>query len=378
MYKNKMCTVKDINRMKKKILSVLLGVISGAALISFFILPAQACTSLVLPASDGSMIYGRTMEFAMDIKSEMIAIPRHLDLHATTPGGKNGLDWQGKYAAIGMNAFGLPVLLDGINEKGLAGGVLYFPGEASYQSFNEANRKNTLAPWDLLTWALTNFATVSEVKAALQDIYVADISQANMGFTPPLHYTLHDSTGATLVIEPIHGKLKIYDNSLGVMTNSPSLDWHLTNLRNYVNLSTENIDTVKINNYTVHALGAGSGMHGIPGDSTPSSRFVRAAAYVLATKEVPAGTAGVRMVEHIMNNFDIPKGMVRDNATPPEYTQWTAIADLGKDRYYIKTWDNPVLQGGGFESFDVNGKRIMKFLLPRDHEPEVLKVVPLQ
>ena len=29
--------------------------------------------------------------------------------------------------------------------------------------------------------------------------------------------------------------LNIYDNPLGVMTNSPAFDWQMTNLRNYVN-----------------------------------------------------------------------------------------------------------------------------------------------
>src|SRR5690606_3605261 len=160
--------------------------------------------------------------------------------------------------AVGMNAFGLPSLLDGMNEKGLAGGILYFPGYAHYAPWKDEYRSNTLAPWAVLTWPLTKFATVPEVTAALQDVRIADVKQANMGISRPVHYTLHDATGASLVIEPVNGELKVYDNPLGVMTNSPSLDWHLTNLRNYVNLRPENVDSLKINNYTVHAFGTGS------------------------------------------------------------------------------------------------------------------------
>ena len=32
--------------------------------------------------------------------------------------------------------------------------------------------------------------------------------------------------------------MKIYDAVLGVITNSPTYDWHLTNLRNYLHRAT--------------------------------------------------------------------------------------------------------------------------------------------
>jgi penicillin V acylase-like amidase (Ntn superfamily) len=33
----------------------------------------------------------------------------------------------------------------------------------------------------------------------------------------------------------------IFDNPIGVATNSPHLDWHLLNLRNYLTLQVENL-----------------------------------------------------------------------------------------------------------------------------------------
>ena len=336
--------------------------------------PAQACTSLVLPTTTGAGIYGRTMEFEFDMKSQLIALPRDYALHGTGPEGLKGLVWQGKYAVIGMNAFGLPALIDGMNEKGLTGGILYFPGFAKYSPWDEKEGTHTLAPWDVLTWALTNFSTVAEVKAALKDIRIADVKQAQMGISPPVHYTLHDATGASVVIEPVDGTLKVYDNPLGVMTNSPSFDWHMTNLRNYVNLRPENVGPLKVGRATVLPMGTGSGMHGIPGDSSPPSRFVRAAAYVLSAEKMPDGPQGVRMVEHIMNNFDMPKGLVQDEHMPPEYTQWTVVADPGQLRYYLKTWDVPVLHGVGFGDFDLNGSEMVHFTLPDASVPDVVPV----
>lgn len=318
---------------------------------------ALACTSFVLPTSDGGVVYGRTMEFAFDMKSDMIAIPRNYEITASAPEGAAGKKWKGKYATIGMNAFGIVALTDGLNEKGLAGGILYFPEYAKFQDPPTAKPEDSLSPWDFLTWALTNFSTVAEVKDALSTIAVVDVKQKDMGFTPPVHYTLHDATGASIVIEPVDGKLKVYDNKIGVMTNSPSFDWHMTNLRNYAYFSRENPKPLQILGDTIQSFGEGAGMHGVPGDTTPPSRFVRASAFVLSAKKVPSGPESVRLAEHIANNFDIPKGWIEDQ-NMFEYTQWTAIADMKNDVYYIKTYDDQVLRSFSFKDFDVAGKDI--------------------
>ena len=57
------------------------------------------------------------------------------------------------------------------------------------------------------------------------------------GFAPPAHLVVHDRTGASAVFEWRDGRMVVFDNPIGVATNGPHLDWHLTNLRNYVNLS---------------------------------------------------------------------------------------------------------------------------------------------
>jgi len=47
------------------------------------------------------------------------------------------------------------------------------------------------------------------------------------GFPPEpqrVHFVVYDKTGASIVIEPLDGKLKVYDNPLGVITNSPTFD----------------------------------------------------------------------------------------------------------------------------------------------------------
>jgi Linear amide C-N hydrolases, choloylglycine hydrolase family len=60
-------------------------------------------------------------------------------------------------------------------------------------------------------------------------------------------------------------------NPLGVFTNSPPFDWHMTNLRNYVNFSVTNVPPVKLGSIKLEPFGQGSGMLGLPGDFTPPS-----------------------------------------------------------------------------------------------------------
>ncbi|MDM7851567.1 choloylglycine hydrolase family protein [Pseudochrobactrum kiredjianiae] len=336
---------------------------------------AAACTSFLLPTTDGSGIYARTMEFGIELKSNALVIPRAYTLQTTGADGKPGMSWQGKYGAIGMNALGETTLVDGMNEKGLAGGVLYFPEFAGYADGTKTDKEKSLAPWDVLSWILTNFATVEEVKAAIQDMSIIDLVQPEMGFVPPLHYTIHDASGASIVIEPVDGKLKIYDNPVGVMTNSPSFDWHLTNLRNYLKMSPLNADTLKIGGMAFTPLGQGSGLLGIPGDSTPPSRFVRATAYVQTVENQANGAEGVRLTEHILNNFDIPKGWIQtaeELKIPLEYTQWSTIADLKNHTYYVKMYDDQVLRGIDINSFDLDAKELKKApLAPKLTPPSV-------
>jgi len=125
-----------------------------------------------------------------------------------------------------------------------------------------------------------------------------------------------------------------------VMTNAPTYDWHMTNLQNYISLSVKDVVSAKLGPLTLYALGSGAGLHGMPGDFTPPSRFVRAAIY--SQTAAPAATADEATLEafHILNQFDIPKGSVVNAAIGDpvdEITEWTSVADLKNLRWYYRT-----------------------------------------
>ncbi len=168
-----------------------------------------------------------------------------------------------------------------------------------------------------------------------------------LGGPPPLHFIIRDRSGKSLVIEPIDGKLVVYDDPVGVMTNSPTFDWHLTNLRNYLSLTAQNVPPLHLpDQVTLSPFGQGSGMFGLPGDSTPPARFVRAVAFAQTALQPSTAAEAVLQVFHLMNNFDIPLGFVRDksgNAVHIDYTVWTSVADLKNDRWYFRTYDDQAI-----------------------------------
>ena len=186
--------------------------------------------------------------------------------------------------------------------------MFYFPGSAGYMPYTAADAGKTIAQWEVGSWILENFATVDEVKANIGNIVVPSVVFKDWGFAPEAHYMCTTPPARASCSSTSAGRLNIHDNPLGVMTNSPTFDWHMTNLRNYVNFSMTNVPPVKLGPITLQPLGQGSGMLGMPGDFTPPSRFVRAAAFSQSVLPSKTGDEAVLEAFHILNNFDIPKG----------------------------------------------------------------------
>jgi choloylglycine hydrolase len=314
------------------------------AAFSFATTPSFACTGISLNAKDGAMIRGRTMEFGFPLSSNVIVIPAGTAMNGTLPDGKKGIGYITRYAMAGANAVGQTVILDGLNDQGLSFGLFYFPGFAEYPDVTADNAAHAMAPFEFGAWVLGNFATVDELKAGLADGVVVNTPAPGFGSSPS-HYFVRDKTGKSIVIEPLGGTLKVFDAPLGVVTNAPAYDWHLTNLRNYVNLSVTSVPPLDLDGLKLSQLGQGAGMHGLPGDFTPPSRFVRAVAFTQA--EVPSATADAAVLSafHVLNQFDIPRGSVRDKTDGGlELTQWTTVSDTKNLRWYFKTFDDETIR----------------------------------
>ena len=334
--------------------------------------PALACTGIFLTSDDGDFVHARTLEFGLDLHSEILMVPRGYARTGTTPDGKEGLKWKAKYASVGMNGVGLPVLFDGVNEKGLAAGTFYFPTSAGYMPYTPSDAGKTISQWEVGSWILENFASVDEVRAGIADVVVPSVVFAGWGFAPEAHYIVHDSSGKSLVIEYVGGKLVVYDAPLGVITNSPTYDWHMTNLRNYVNFSMNNVPPVKLGSVVLKPFGQGTGMLGMPGDFTPPSRFVRAVAFSQSVLPSKTGRDAVIEAFHILNQFDIPKGAAREHEKDEhgnviaDYTLWTSAADLKTKQYFFRTYENSAIRRVDLMKMDLDAKDLVKISISGD------------
>jgi penicillin V acylase-like amidase (Ntn superfamily) len=306
---------------------------------------AMACTAVDIQATDGTVIVGRTMEWAFDMQWQLRSVPKGTAYNLSAPASLKlpTVAARTRYAFVGIGPGVVPGagILEGQNSAGLAMSGNFLPGFTQYQTVTPQDT-NYVAINDFGTWSLGSFATIAELKAALPAIKVWDDAGASSGPAPPtLHFTFTDRTGAGVVVEYVEGRLRLHDNLAHVLTNAPTYDWHLTNLRNYLNLSASSDSTLRLGTVNVTELGQGGGMLGMPGDYTPPARFVRAAFLRHYATRAATAADGVQLMGHILNNVDIPIGVsvTKDGGQEvSDFTQFVVIKDLMHDRMYVSDY----------------------------------------
>lgn len=305
-------------------------------------LKAEACTDFRLKAADGSLVVGRTMEWGVDLKSQIAKHSRGETIESRAPNGKPGLKWTSKYGYLGVNSYGANLSLDGLNEKGFTAALLWMPG-STYQKVGDGEEGTAVSLLDFGNWLLGNFATVEEAKEAVKTIRVWAPSLPEWGGAPTAHIALHDALGKSAVIEYTDGSVRIFDNPIGVLTNAPTFDWQVTNLRNYINLSPFSHKGKAFGSFDLEPTGQGNGLCGLPGDPTPPSRFVHTAAFVHFANQVADSKGAVILAQHILNSVDIPIGVSRTadgDTVHCDYTQWVLIKDLTNKAFHYRAYSD--------------------------------------
>jgi len=328
------------------------------------------CTSLIYRDGADKAYLGRTLELTTDLPYQIVFFPRSLGYTSHIEGHPN-LEFQGKYCFIGITMPGrrptaeqpLSYLdlkpLEGMNEEGLTFSLLSYPAAGGKHQAVERTAA-VLSASDLGSWALSQFATVAEVKDALGKTPVLLEPLALLGgVESPFHYVVHDAGGASLVIEFNLGEMSVYDNPVGVMTNGPEFPWHLTNLNNYTFLSNVDKSRARFGNYDALQPDSGIATAGLPASNTSVGRFVRAAYYAQYTEKAATPDEAVLTLAHIMNNFDRPRGITIDypeeggghlevaglsqagnEAYATEFTSWTNLSDLDRKLFHVRTYGN--------------------------------------
>lgn len=325
--------------------TVLLGLLVCISVV--FSAPTMACTDFKLTARDGSTLVTRSMEFAIDLKSNLRTSVRGRQFNEFTPDGRPAASWKAQYGYVFLDGFNIDAAIDGMNEVGLSFEYLYLPGETQYQVIPAGHEAQALPYLRLGDWVLSNFKSVDEVQTALKSMVIFSQTLPGMGETIfPLHAAIYDASGKGIVIEFVNGKMMIFTNEVGVLTNSPTYDWQVTNLRNYMNLSPFTPQPIIVGDLVFAATGQGSGMKGLPGDMSPPSRFVKVNALKASVYPALNAADALNIAQHIMNNVDIPLGVVRaknKDKVANETTQWVVFKDLTNKVFYYRTYADTTL-----------------------------------
>ncbi|MBQ3191445.1 MAG: choloylglycine hydrolase family protein [Bacteroides sp] len=303
--------------------------------------PVNACTGITLKSKDGATIVARTIEWAESIMNNMyVVVPRNQELQSLTPSGMDGVKFKTKYGFVGLSVEQKEFMVEGINEKGLSAGLFYFPNYGKYQSYDASQKDKCLADFQLVSYVLAECSTVDEVKEALKKVRVINIDPRSS----TVHWRFTEPSGRQIVLEIVNEVMHFYENPLGVLTNSPGLEWHLMNLNNYINLQPGNAPDHPFGPLEMKNFGHGSGLLGLPGDFTPPSRFVRAAFFQLTAAQQPDAQRSVIQAFHLLNNFDIPAGTEmpwgKVSVDMPSATQFTVASDTHNRMIFYRSMYN--------------------------------------
>lgn len=322
--------------------------------------PAHACTSLLYLDNNGAPYSGRTMELPMELPYQVSFSPAGTQFSSQADANKP-LDFTAKHAFVGIGVkdpiTGDLKITEGMNDQGLTFSLLAFASSKGPADMVEKTRA-VLAAIDLGSWTLGQFDTVAAVKSALEKQPVLPTALLPLGvLKTPFHYTLHDASGASIVIEFSNGKQQVHDNPIGVMTNGPEFQWHQTNLNNYTFLNNKDQSSLTLRGVELAQPDSGIATVALPASNTSVGRFVRAVYYSTFAEKAETSAKAVQTLAHVMNNFDRPRGITIDNRltdgianiTAPgvtgevlyssEYTSWTALGDLRQKQLYVRPYD---------------------------------------
>ncbi|HFE9700946.1 TPA: choloylglycine hydrolase [Clostridium perfringens] len=316
------------------------------------------CTGLALETKDGLHLFGRNMDIEYSFNQSIIFIPRNFKCVNKS----NKKELTTKYAVLGMGTIfdDYPTFADGMNEKGLGCAGLNFPVYVSY-SKEDIEGKTNIPVYNFLLWVLANFSSVEEVKEALKNANIVDIPISENIPNTTLHWMISDITGKSIVVEQTKEKLNVFDNNIGVLTNSPTFDWHVANLNQYVGLRYNQVPEFKLGDQSLTALGQGTGLVGLPGDFTPASRFIRVA--FLRDAMIKNDKDSIDLIEffHILNNVAMVRGSTRTVEEKSDLTQYTSCMCLEKGIYYYNTYENNQINAIDMNKENLDGNEIKTY-----------------
>lgn len=306
------------------------------------------CTSLTFQTSD--FYFGRNLDLEYNFGEKIVITPRQYPFIFKFAGTLSE-----HYAIIGTAQItdGCPLYAEAVNEKGLCLAALNFPGNAVYAETPESGKTN-LAPFELFGFLLGTCATVKEAEEKLKAVCITHTAFKDGYPVAPLHWHIADKD-QSLVLECTKDGMHLYENPVGVLTNNPPFPFQLTNLQNYMHLTSNPPENRFAPALKLAPYGQGMGALGLPGDASPASRFVRAA-FCKWNSELPSGEeASFTQFFHILDNVAMVAGSVRTPENKFDRTTYSSCINASRGIYYYKTYNNNQISAVSMHKTDLDG-----------------------
>jgi choloylglycine hydrolase len=294
-----------LHRLKFALTVALAGLLSGES--------ALACTRVLWTSPDSQVLVGRTQDWTEKANSAFRVYPRGIE--RTGAVAENPHKWTSKYGSVVVSAYDIGTH-EGVNEKGLSAHALYLAVEAAFGERDPKREAIGIMQW--VQYYLDNFATVAEAVEAQKSFQfqIEPLILPN-GYPTLVHVSISDRTGDSAVIEYIDGKARIYhDKRFTVMTNEPTYDKQIENLKQYRTFG---------------------GDKPLPGERTPSDRFVRAAYYASGLPKPASQKEAAAFMFSVIRNISVPFGLGDPDRPNVASTIFRTVQDLTGQRYYFES-----------------------------------------
>ena len=314
------------------------------------------CTAVTYQTKD--LYFGRTLDLEYAYQEEVVVMPRRFPL----PFRDKGV-MEDHYAIIGMATVekGYPLYYEAANEHGIAMAGLNFPGNACY--FEKDPQKDNIAPFEFVPWILGQCKDLCQARKKLKNINLWKENFSKEFLLSPLHWIIADKSGA-ITVESVAEGLKIYENPVGVLTNNPTFDYHMTRLCDYGNLSREQPEN-RFGNVVLTPYSRGMGAMGLPGDLSSVSRFARAAFTKCNSASGDGEEESVSQFFHILGTVEQPRGCVRLPDGRDVITVYTSCINTQRGIYYYTTYENRSVSVVDMHRCDLGGAELYGYPLKK-------------
>lgn len=324
------------------------------------------CTAVTYKTKD--FYFGRTLDYEFSYVDEITITPRNYTFHFKEKGEINN-----HYAIIGMAYVteNYPLYYDAINEKGLGIAGLNFVGNAYYN--DKIEEKDNITQFEFIPWILSQCTTVKESKKLIEKMNFLNISFNDKLPLAQLHWIISDSTEC-ITVEAVKEGIKIYENPVGVLTNNPSFDKQMFELKKYMNLSTKPPKNNFAKNLKLEEYSRGMGAIGLPGDLSSQSRFIRAAFVKMYSVSGEEEKESVSQFFHILNSVEQQRGCCDLGDGNFEITIYTSCCNTNKGIYYYTTYNNHQITAIDMYKENLDSKELIKYPLIKEEQIKIQNI----